>query len=109
MIAPRQFERDRELGLAYEETGKPREALDAFLRAIRKNGEDPSLRLGAGDLYVRLGESEEAAEQFEEAGELFAAAGETDEAIQSLDKALQLDPDLDEATELRAQLSSPRE
>jgi tetratricopeptide (TPR) repeat protein len=48
------------LGLAYQATGRPREAADAFEIALRVSPFDPAVRCGLAEVYDKLGDEQRA-------------------------------------------------
>ncbi|MCS6800415.1 MAG: tetratricopeptide repeat protein [Chloroflexota bacterium] len=106
------------LAEAYESAQRFDEAAAAYLRAIERQGDDPTLRLRLGRVLHACGRTGAAVEQFREAcrsphatAECFTALaaalldlGRREEAAQALDRALTLAPDDEAAHDLLSRL-----
>ena len=94
------------LGILYNQLGKPQKAINCFEKAIQINPNSANAYYSLGVIFTQLGESQKAINYYEKAiqinpnsanayyslGVIFAQLGESQKAISCYEKAIQINP-----------------
>ena len=94
------------LGILYNQLGKPQKAINCFEKAIQINPNSANAYYSLGVIFAQLGESQKAISYYEKAiqinpnsanayyslGVIFAQLGESQKAISCYEKAIQINP-----------------
>lgn len=116
---PKNLQALEELGNLYFDTGKPREAIEAYSQYLAIQPEDPNVRTDMGIMFRALGDSDRAIAEFKRAAQsdpkhlnsrfnigvvLLHDKNDVQGAIAAWEDYLKVDPNSDRAIRLKAQI-----